>query len=216
MRKRARRKAEGEEGAWVIDLEKVEEILGIPRYAVEEAEKVPEVGVATGLAWTATGGDLMIIEALKMPGTGRLTVTGQLGEVMRESVDAAYSYVRSRAGQLAIPDSDFREYDLHIHLPAGAIPKDGPSAGITLTLTIASCLSGRPVRRDGATTGRIRSPRAVREARLSSRGAKRRGICTRPIKCRSLVASLLGMTIMPSISRSNRSPCRPALRQGCR
>ena len=155
MRKRARRKAEGEEGAWVIDLEKVEEILGIPRYAVEEAEKVPEVGVATGLAWTATGGDLMIIEALKMPGTGRLTVTGQLGEVMRESVDAALSYVRSRAGQLAIPDSDFREYDLHIHLPAGAIPKDGPSAGITLTLTIASCLSGRPVRRDVAMTGEV-------------------------------------------------------------
>jgi ATP-dependent Lon protease len=155
MRKRARRKAEGEEGAWVIDLEKVEEILGIPRYAVEEAEKVPEVGVATGLAWTATGGDLMIIEALKMPGTGRLTVTGQLGEVMRESVDAAHSYVRSRAGQLGIPDSDFRELDLHIHLPAGAIPKDGPSAGITLTLTIASALSGRPVRRDVAMTGEV-------------------------------------------------------------
>jgi ATP-dependent Lon protease len=155
MRKRARRKAEGEEGAWVIDLEKVEEVLGIPRYAVEEAEKVPEVGVATGLAWTATGGDIMIIEALKMPGTGRLTVTGQLGEVMRESVDAAYSYVRSRAGQLSIPDSDFREYDLHIHLPAGAIPKDGPSAGITLTLTIASTLSGRPVRRDVAMTGEV-------------------------------------------------------------
>ncbi|HKN65185.1 MAG TPA: endopeptidase La [Gemmatimonadaceae bacterium] len=155
MRKRARRKAEGEEGAWVIDLEKVEEVLGIPRYAVEEAEKMPEVGVATGMAWTATGGDLMIIEALKMPGTGRLTVTGQLGEVMRESVDAAYSYVRSRAAQLGIPDSDFREYDLHIHLPAGAIPKDGPSAGITLTLTIASTLSGRPVRRDVAMTGEV-------------------------------------------------------------
>ena len=155
MRKRARKKAEGEEGAWVIDVEKVEEILGIPRYAVEEAEKVPEVGVATGLAWTATGGDLMIIEALKMPGTGRLTVTGQLGDVMRESVDAAYSYVRSRAAQLAVPDSDFREYDLHVHLPAGAIPKDGPSAGITLTLTIASVLSGRPVRRDVAMTGEV-------------------------------------------------------------
>ncbi|HEY2851238.1 MAG TPA: endopeptidase La [Gemmatimonadaceae bacterium] len=155
MRKRARRKAEGEEGAWVIDLEKVEEVLGIPRYAVEEAEKMPEVGVATGLAWTATGGDLMTIEALKMPGTGRLTVTGQLGEVMRESVDAAYSYVRSRAAQLGIPDTDFREYDLHIHLPAGAIPKDGPSAGITLTLTIASTLSGRPVRRDVAMTGEV-------------------------------------------------------------
>jgi len=155
MRKRARRKAEGEEGAWVIDLEKVEEVLGIPRYAVEEAEKMPEVGVATGLAWTATGGDLMTIEALRMPGTGRLTVTGQLGEVMRESVDAAYSYVRSRAAQLGIPDTDFREYDLHIHLPAGAIPKDGPSAGITLTLTIASTLSGRPVRRDVAMTGEV-------------------------------------------------------------
>src|SRR5882672_10540073 len=100
------------------------EILGNPTYTLEDAEQEPEIGAVTGLAWTATGGDLMIIEALKMPGTGRLTVTGQLGDVMRESVDAAYSYVRSRAGQLSIPDSDFREFDLHIHLPAGAIPKD--------------------------------------------------------------------------------------------
>src|SRR3954471_10097724 len=155
MRKRARAKAEGEEGAWIIDVEKVEEVLGIPRYAADEAEKSPEIGVATGLAWTATGGDLMIIEALKMPGTGRLTVTGQLGEVMRESVDAAYSYVRSRASQLNIAEKDFRESDLHIHLPAGAIPKDGPSAGITLTLAIASVLSQRPVRRDVAMTGEV-------------------------------------------------------------
>jgi ATP-dependent Lon protease len=155
MRKRARAKAEGEEGAWVIDVEKVEEILGIPRYAVEEAEKVPEVGVVTGLAWTSTGGDIMLIEALRMPGTGRMTVTGQLGDVMRESVDAAYSYVRSRAEQLGIDDSMFRESDLHIHLPAGAIPKDGPSAGITITLAIASALSARPVRRDVAMTGEV-------------------------------------------------------------
>ncbi|HEY4306690.1 MAG TPA: endopeptidase La [Gemmatimonadaceae bacterium] len=155
MRKRARKKADGEEGAWVIDVDKVEEILGIPRYAVEEAEKVPEVGVVTGLAWTSTGGDIMLIEALRMPGTGRLTVTGQLGDVMRESVDAAYSYVRSRAKSLDIPDSTFKEFDLHIHLPAGAIPKDGPSAGITLTLAIASALSGRPVRRDVAMTGEV-------------------------------------------------------------
>ena len=155
MRRRARRKAEGEEGAWVIDVEKVEDVLGIPRYAVEEAEKVPEVGVVTGLAWTSTGGDIMIIEALKMPGTGRLTVTGQLGDVMRESVDAAHSYVRSRAAQLAIPESVFKETDLHVHLPAGSIPKDGPSAGITLTLAIASVLSGRPVRRDLAMTGEV-------------------------------------------------------------
>jgi ATP-dependent Lon protease len=155
MRKRARAKAEGEEGAWVIDVEKVEEVLGIPRYAVEEAEKIPEVGVVTGLAWTSTGGDIMLIEALRMSGQGRLTVTGQLGDVMRESVDAAYSYVRSRAQQLEIDDSVFRESDLHIHLPAGAIPKDGPSAGITLTLAIASALSGRPVRRDLAMTGEV-------------------------------------------------------------
>jgi ATP-dependent Lon protease len=155
MRKRARKKAEGEEGAWIIDVEKVEEVLGIPRYAVEEAEMQPEVGVVTGMAWTSTGGDLMVIEALRMPGSGRLTVTGQLGDVMRESVDAAFSYVRSRASQLGIEDKQFKEIDLHIHLPAGAIPKDGPSAGITLTLAIASVLSGRPVRREVAMTGEV-------------------------------------------------------------
>jgi ATP-dependent Lon protease len=155
MRKRARRKAEDEEGAWIIDNEKVEEILGIPRYAVEAAELLPEVGVVTGLAWTSTGGDLMTVEALRMPGTGRLTVTGQLGDVMRESVDAAFSYVRSRAASLSIEDKQFKEFDLHIHLPAGAIPKDGPSAGITLTLAIASVMSGRPIRRDLAMTGEV-------------------------------------------------------------
>ncbi|NUQ20265.1 MAG: endopeptidase La, partial [Gemmatimonadaceae bacterium] len=155
MRKRARKKAEGEEGAWVIDIDKVSEVLGVPRYQVEEAEKEPEIGVVTGLAWTATGGELMTIESLRMPGSGRLTVTGQLGDVMRESVDAALSYVRSRAAQLGIDEKEFRESDIHIHLPAGAIPKDGPSAGITLTLAIASVLSRRPVRRDLAMTGEV-------------------------------------------------------------
>src|SRR4051812_8362732 len=155
MRKRARAKAEGEEGAWIIDIEKVEEVLGIPRYPAEEAEKAPEIGAVNGLAWTSTGGELMTIEALRMTGQGRLTVTGQLGDVMRESVDAAMSYVRSRALQLNIPDSTFKESDIHIHLPAGAIPKDGPSAGITLTLAIASVLSARPVRRDLAMTGEV-------------------------------------------------------------
>ena len=155
MRRRARRKAEGEEGAWVIDVEKVEEVLGVPRYAVEEVDVVPEIGVVTGLAWTATGGDLLVIEALRMPGSGRLTVTGQLGDVMRESVDAAFSYVRSRAAQIGIPDAAFKEFDVHVHLPAGAIPKDGPSAGISLTLAIASAISQRPVRRDVAMTGEV-------------------------------------------------------------
>ncbi|HET7583570.1 MAG TPA: endopeptidase La [Gemmatimonadaceae bacterium] len=155
MRKRARKKAEDEEGAWVVDRAMVEEILGPPRYSNDEAETEPEIGAVTGLAWTSTGGDIMVIEALKMPGTGRLVVTGQLGDVMRESVDAAYSYVRSRAAQLAIEDAVFRDVDLHIHLPAGAIPKDGPSAGIALTLAIASVLSERAVRRDVAMTGEV-------------------------------------------------------------
>jgi ATP-dependent Lon protease len=155
MRKRAHRKAKDEEGAWIVDQKMVEEILGVARYSRDEAEKEPEIGAPTGLAWTATGGELMTIEALKMPGTGRLIVTGQLGDVMRESVDAAYSYVRSRAGQIGIDDRMFRDFDLHIHLPAGAIPKDGPSAGITVTLAIASTLSERPVRRDVAMTGEV-------------------------------------------------------------
>ena len=155
MRRRALRKAEGEEGAWIVDQKMVEDILGVAHYSRDEAEKEPEIGAPTGLAWTSTGGELMTIEALKMAGTGRLIVTGQLGDVMRESVDAAYSYVRSRAGQIGIDDRMFRDYDLHIHLPAGAIPKDGPSAGITVTLAIASALSERPVRRDVAMTGEV-------------------------------------------------------------
>ena len=155
MRKRARRKADGEQGAWVLDREKVEEVLGPPRYAVEEAEKEPEVGAVTGLAWTSTGGDLMVIEALRMTGSGRMTVTGQLGDVMRESVDAAHSYVRSRADTLGIDAKDFKESDIHIHFPAGAIPKDGPSAGIAITLAVASVFSRRPVRRDLAMTGEV-------------------------------------------------------------
>jgi ATP-dependent Lon protease len=155
MRKRARKKADGEEGAWVVDNAMVENLLGAPRYSAEEAEKEPEIGTVTGLAWTSTGGDIMTIEALRMAGSGKLTVTGQLGDVMRESVDAAYSYVRSRAEVLKVGEREFKESDLHIHFPAGAVPKDGPSAGIAVTLAIASVLSRRAVRRDVAMTGEV-------------------------------------------------------------
>ncbi len=155
MRKRARRKAEGEEGAWIVDNALVEEILGAPKYANEAAEKEPEVGAVTGLAWTSLGGDIMTIEALRMQGSGKLTVTGQLGDVMRESVDAALSFVRSRADALGVTPQDFKESDLHIHFPAGAVPKDGPSAGVAVTLAIGSVLSRRPVRRDVAMTGEV-------------------------------------------------------------
>lgn len=155
MRKRARRKAQGETGAWVVDTARIEEVLGAARYATEEAEIQPEIGTATGLAWTANGGELMTIEALRMAGTGKLTVTGQLGDVMRESVDAACSYVRSRARALRIVDAEMKTTDLHIHFPAGSVPKDGPSAGVAVTLAIASVMSGRPVRRDIAVTGEV-------------------------------------------------------------
>jgi len=155
LRTRARAKAQKDEGTWRFTPEKIEEILGLPRYIETPAESAPEVGVVTGLAWTAAGGELMFIEALKMPGTGRLIITGMLGDVMRESVNAAYSYVRSRAETLDIPDEVFRDSDVHVHFPVGAIPKDGPSAGIAVTLAIASALSNRPVRHDIAMTGEV-------------------------------------------------------------
>ena len=155
MRKRARAKADGDESTWEVGVARAEELLGPPRFSQEEAEKEPEIGAVTGLAWTSTGGELMTIEALRMPGVGKLTVTGQLGDVMRESTEAAYSFVRSRAGTLSIADSEFRESDMHLHFPAGAIPKDGPSAGIAVTLALASALSRRPVRRDLALTGEV-------------------------------------------------------------
>jgi ATP-dependent Lon protease len=155
MRRRARRKAKGEEGAWIVDGARIDDVLGAPRYPMDEAEVEPEIGTVTGLAWTAAGGELMTIEALRMPGTGKLHVTGQLGDVMRESVDAACSYVRSMARSLRIEDAEMKRTDLHIHFPAGSVPKDGPSAGVAVTLAIASVMSRRPVRRDVAVTGEV-------------------------------------------------------------
>ena len=155
LRTRARARTTGDDSRWTIDAARIEEILGLPRYTPTPAESTSEIGVVTGLAWTAAGGELMFIEALRMPGTGRLIITGMLGEVMRESVNAAYSYVRSRGEQLRITEEDFRESDIHVHFPVGAIPKDGPSAGIAVTLAIASTLSNRPVRHDIAMTGEV-------------------------------------------------------------
>ncbi len=155
MRKRARRKADGEVGAWIVDQARIEDVLGPPRYTAEAAEQEAEVGAVTGLAWTSTGGELMTIEALLMSGSGRLLVTGQLGDVMRESVDAACSYVRSRARTLRLGDPEFKHTDLHVHFPAGSVPKDGPSAGVAVTLAIASVMSRRAVRRDVAVTGEV-------------------------------------------------------------
>src|SRR6185503_17687970 len=138
-----------------VSLKNIHEFLGAPKVIPEEVLKKDQVGVATGLAWTAVGGDVLFVEALRMKGKGNLVLTGQLGEVMRESAQAAYSYAKSRAKELEIDPEDFNVYDLHIHIPEGAIPKDGPSAGITLATAMVSALSLRPIRKDVAMTGEI-------------------------------------------------------------
>jgi ATP-dependent Lon protease len=156
LRKIARKVASGsEEASYTVESAEMEAYLGLPSYEHEFAERHPEVGVTTGLAWTQFGGEIMFIEATRMAGSGRTTVTGQLGDVMRESVTAAYSYVRSKAKDLDIDDKKFTENDIHIHFPAGAIPKDGPSAGVAIATCIASVMGDRPVRHDVAMTGEI-------------------------------------------------------------
>jgi ATP-dependent Lon protease len=129
--------------------------LGRPRFFSEVAERVQTPGVATGLAWTPVGGDILFIETSRMPGKGSLEITGQLGDVMKESARAALTYVRSNAKNLAIPQEAFEGHDLHIHVPAGATPKDGPSAGVTMFTALVSLLSGRKVRSDTAMTGEV-------------------------------------------------------------
>ncbi|UCB53270.1 MAG: endopeptidase La [Candidatus Zixiibacteriota bacterium] len=138
-----------------ITKDNLEEYLGMPVYIPDKVPKHEEIGVAIGLAWTEAGGDLMLIEALKMKGSGQVIFTGQLGEIMKESIQAAHSYVRSKAEMLGINYDDFTSNDIHVHFPSGSIPKDGPSAGITVSLAIASVMSDRPIRNDMAMSGEI-------------------------------------------------------------
>jgi ATP-dependent Lon protease len=156
IRKVARRRAEGQLETVVVTPERVEEFLGAPTYLKEEMDERTLIpGVAIGLSWTAAGGEVLYIEASQMYGQKGLTLTGQLGDVMKESAQAALSWVRAHARQLGIEDSFFERVDLHLHVPEGAIPKDGPSAGITLTTAIVSLLTGRPVRSRVAMTGEM-------------------------------------------------------------
>ncbi len=145
----------GEKTSFVIDEDQVKKYLGAERFRYGVAEGENKVGVVNGLAWMETGGDILSIEVLAVKGSGKLTLTGQMGDVMRESAQAGYSYIRSRADVLKIPSSFYEKTDVHIHIPEGAIPKDGPSAGISMATALASALTGRPVRKDVAMTGEI-------------------------------------------------------------
>jgi ATP-dependent Lon protease len=133
----------------------LEKFLGPIRFLPDEDREVNEVGLVNGLAWTEVGGELLHVEAHVMQGKGQLLLTGHLGEIMKESAQAALSYARAHAAQLSISPDFFEKADIHIHVPAGAIPKDGPSAGVTMATALVSALTGRPVRKDVAMTGEI-------------------------------------------------------------
>src|SRR5262249_7306359 len=155
LRHAAVRLAQGETGPIRIAAADLAAILGPPQFESELALRTSVPGVATGLAWTPVGGDILFIEATRLPGTGRLILTGQLGEVMRESAQAALSIVKSRAGSFGIDAKRFENADIHVHVPAGATPKDGPSAGVAMFMALVSLMSERTVRSDTAMTGEI-------------------------------------------------------------
>ena len=154
-RKIARKIAEGEKKVPRITAKNLSKFLGVPRFLPDEEQRADEIGVATGLAWTPYGGDVLHIEATPMEGKGSLLLTGQLGDVMKESGQAAMSYFRSRAARFGMKEKFYFSKDIHVHVPAGAIPKDGPSAGVTMATALVSALTGIPVRSDVAMTGEI-------------------------------------------------------------
>jgi ATP-dependent Lon protease len=154
-RKAATLVAQGKAQRCRVDEKRLRAWLGPRRYAGEVRKRTADAGVATGLAYTAVGGDVLFIEATAYPGKGKLTITGQLGEVMQESAQAALSWVRAHADELELPADWFAEHDVHVHVPAGAIPKDGPSAGVTMATALASLVRGVPVSADVGMTGEI-------------------------------------------------------------
>ena len=154
-RKLARKIAEGRKGSFKVNIGGLEKLLGVRKFLPEDEMSEGEVGVATGLAWTAFGGEVLRVEVSPLMGKANLTITGQLGEVMRESAQAALSYIRSRAHQLGLDANFYEDLDMHLHVPSGAIPKDGPSAGVTICAAMVSALTGIPFREDLAMTGEI-------------------------------------------------------------
>jgi ATP-dependent Lon protease len=181
LRKSAKAFAEGKDLPHEIDAARVRELLGPERFEADRAVKIEKPGAAVGLAWTPAGGEVLTVEASIMPGSKSLILTGQLGDVMRESAQAALSYVRAHAEELGIKPNFFEGSDIHIHLPSGAIPKDGPSAGVTLCTALVSLLSGRKIRPEIAMTGEITlRGRVLRVGGIKEKvlGAHRSGIRT--------------------------------------
>jgi ATP-dependent Lon protease len=184
-RKVARQKAEQEDAFQPVKIsaESVKEYLRVPKIFNEGALKKDQIGIVTGLAWTAVGGDILFIEAIRTKGKGKLTLTGQLGEVMQESAQAAFSYAKARSKELGIDDEILENFDIHIHLPEGAIPKDGPSAGITMATALVSVLAQRPVRKDVAMTGEI----TLRGNVLPVGGVKEKLLAARRAKLKTVI-----------------------------
>lgn len=182
-RKVARKVAEGETALFTITPQNLHKYLGVPKHLPEVEREKDEVGVVTGLAWTETGGDILYIEATTMRGKGNLTLTGHLGDVMKESAHAALTYVRSRAGLLGIQPEVFGKTDVHIHVPAGAIPKDGPSAGVTMATALASVFTNEPVKKDLAMTGEV----TLRGRVLPIGGLKEKTLAARRAGIRTMI-----------------------------
>jgi ATP-dependent Lon protease len=200
----ATRVAEGLKEAVTVDTEFLRSCLGPPKFLNEIALRTSLPGVATGLAWTPFGGDILFVEATKMAGDGKLLLTGQLGDVMKESAQAALSLVKSRAESLGIESDIFKKSDLHVHLPAGAIPKDGPSAGVTLFVALVSLLTQRRISKDVAMTGEI----SLRGLILPVGGIKEKVLAAK----RAGVSSVL----LPELNRKDLEEIPIPARQGIR
>ena len=194
--------AKGKSRRYRITSVSVEKMLGPVKHFADELLKKDEIGVATGLAWTSVGGDILFIEALAVRGKGGLRLTGQLGDVMKESAQAAMSYARAHASELGIAEDFFETHDVHVHVPEGSIPKDGPSAGITMATAMISAFTQRFARRDVAMTGEI----TLRGEVLPIGGVKEKVLAAREAKIRTI--------ILPRLNRRDVAQVNPKILLG--